>query len=354
MSNVNVQSFIRTWRQPIEDALKRHLVSPDAALDPHYGMMRYHMGWVDSNLEPKIRPAGKRLRPMLVMLVCHAMGCDPRLALPAAASVEILHNYSLLHDDIEDMDETRRHYPTVWKVWGNGQAVNAGDGMYACAFKAMLGLLEQGMEPAVVLGAVSMLTRTCVALTEGQFLDLRYEGIDYIALGSYFQMVKGKTASLFSTCLETGALLSGGTERCRQLFRQLGEEMGIAYQMLDDLAGIWGEEDETGKSPRTDITQRKKSFPIVTAMGAPDSGERMRALYAKDAGEDIGDLVMDTLDAADIRGICLRMLGQRVEKVEALLLELKGELGDQAPGLALLASYIQGMIRLPATTAQNA
>ncbi len=344
VSQGSLQPLLRELRNPVEEAIQQYLASPDHALNSHYGMMAYHMGWVNEDLVPAQRPAGKRLRPMLVLLVCHAMGLDVMRALPAAASVEILHNYSLIHDDIEDFDEIRRHYPTVWKIWGPGLAINAGDGMHACAFRAMQDLTQHGFEPSVVLEAVAMLARTCVQLTEGQFLDLKYEDCDFITLSEYFQMVKGKTAALFATCLEVGALLSGCSPEVRQLFRQAGQQAGYVYQIRDDLAGIWDPREQTGKVACKDIIHRKKSFPIVTAMSHPESGPRMRALYALTNETDINETVTQLLRDCDIQTQCTKILQQHTDILHSLLSELEKRIARNHLSLAHLTHYLNALL----------
>ena len=348
MPNTELQDFLLQWRRPIEETLQQYLESPDPALDGHYGMMEYHMGWVDRNMEPRVRAAGKRLRPTLLLLTCAATGQDPRQFLAAAGSMEILHNYSLLHDDIEDMDEVRRHFPTVWKIWGNGQAINAGDGMYACAFEALLGLRDAGVAAEFTLQALALLSRTCVQLTEGQFLDLDYEGRSHLTLMEYFFMVKKKTAALFSTCLEVGALLSNCDARTCRLFGQLGEHFGIAYQMLDDLANIWGEADATGKTSCKDIVQRKKSLPIVIGMGNTEYGDRLRQLYALDMSQDITQPVMDLLQKQGVQEQCLDMLDRRKELVQGLIDDLGAENHSRGiTNLSMLETYLHSLLALP-------
>ena len=351
MSDTNLQSFLRHWRGPIEETLKQYLESPDPALRRHYGMMEYHMGWVDAEMEPRVRAAGKRLRPALLLLVCAAMGHDPAQVLAAAGSMEILHNYSLLHDDIEDLDEVRRHFPTVWKVWGNGKAINAGDGMYACAFRAMLGLQDAGVSPDLTLQSLSLLSRACVQLTEGQFLDLDYEDRCHLTLGEYIFMVKKKTAALFSTCLEVGALLSRCDERTCLLFGQLGEHFGVAYQMLDDVANIWGETDETGKTSCKDIAQRKKSLPIVLAMSDAEFGDCMRSLYALDISQDIAQPVLELLHRQGIQEQCLAILEQRRTLVQGLIHELRFETRTHANAdLSILQAYLDSLLTMPSAS----
>lgn len=347
VSHGSFQPLLRAWRHPVEESLQQYLVSPDPALQAHYGMMGYHMGWVNEQFTPAQRPAGKRLRPMLVLLVCHVMGLDAMRALPAAASVEILHNYSLIHDDIEDLDEVRRHYPTVWKVWGKGLAINAGDGMHACAFRAMQDLTRNGFDAAVVLDAVSLLNRTCVELTEGQFLDLRYETCDSVTLSEYFQMVKGKTAALFSTCLEVGALLGGCSPEVRQLFRQTGQQVGYVFQMRDDLAGIWDSREQTGKHTCKDIAHRKKSFPIVAAMSHPDSGAQMRTLYALAPEANITGPVTDLLHRFDIQAQCAQILHQHTDILHSLLAELETRITGHHRSLEQLTRYLSTFLIPP-------
>jgi geranylgeranyl diphosphate synthase type I len=151
------------------------LENQDTAVDGHYGMMRYSLGWANENLEPELAPAGKRIRPILCLLSCSEVGGNVEHALPAAASIELVHNFSLIHDDIEDRDEVRRHRPTVWKLWGDAQAINAGDGMFALAFDAMQRLDHMGVQPDSTLQALRLITRACVEVTEGQHLDIGFE-----------------------------------------------------------------------------------------------------------------------------------------------------------------------------------
>lgn len=345
---MQLQEFLRRWRGPIEDVLQQGLDSPDPALRRHYGMMKYHMGWQDADMQPRVRSAGKRLRPTLVLLMRAALGQDPQPALPAAGSVEILHNYSLMHDDIEDMDEMRRHFPTVWKVWGNGLAINAGDGMFSCAFSAMLGLQEAGFSAELAQRCMGLLCRACIQLTEGQFLDLDYESREHLTLAEYFLMVRKKTAALFATCLEVGALLSGCDSQVSLLSAQLGEQFGIAYQMQDDLANLWGHTDTTGKDACKDIAQRKKSLPIVIAMGDEHAGETMRSLYRRGPQQDIRQPVLDLLDEQCVRERGFIILGQRRERVRGLVTELGNALSQRKNAQPeLLGDYLDMLLPHP-------
>jgi len=229
-------------------------------------ILAYHMGWEGAGAGEKAQ--GKRIRPMLVLLSAAAAGADWRVALPAAASVEYLHNFSLIHDDIEDQDEIRRGRPTVWVKWGIAKAINAGDLM------CMLGLLslfrlEKTVSLEVSARASQILQETCAHLTRGQHLDLSYESEQILPLESYWPMVGGKTAALLACCTEMGAISAGVDEERRQAFRDFGWHLGLAFQVVDDWLGIWGDAVITGKGVGSDLVAGKKSLPILYALQKP-------------------------------------------------------------------------------------
>ena len=229
-------------------------------------ILAYHMGWEGEGAGEKAQ--GKRIRPMLVLLSAAAAGADWRVSLPAAASVEYLHNFSLIHDDIEDQDEKRRGRPTVWVKWGIAKAINAGDLM------CMLGLLslfrlEKTVSLEVSARASQILQETCVDLTRGQHLDLSYVSENILPLESYWPMVGGKTAALLACCTEMGAISAGVGEEQRQAFRDFGWNLGLAFQVVDDWLGIWGDTAVTGKGVGSDLVAGKKSLPILFALQKP-------------------------------------------------------------------------------------
>jgi geranylgeranyl diphosphate synthase type I len=243
--------------------MRLHLENEDAAVAQHYGMLRYHMGWADETLAPQNYPAGKRLRPMLCLLACAEVGGDPTQALPAAAAIELLHNFSLIHDDIEDGDETRRHRPTVWKVWGVPQAVNAGDALYTIAYAALQQLARRGVSAQTTLAALGIFTDTCLALTEGQHIDMGFEVRNDVTVAEYLRMVRGKTAALVSASVAIGASVGGATPAQQAAAREFGQAAGLAFQIQDDILGIWGDPTVTGKAAGNDLLRRKKSLPIL-------------------------------------------------------------------------------------------
>lgn len=223
-------------------------------------MMSYHLGWEGENAGPKA--TGKRIRPFLVLLTCSAAGGDWKRALPAAVSVELIHNFSLLHDDIEDRSALRRGRPTVWKLWGIPQAINTGDAMFSLAHLSMLDL-EKTSSHEACLNASKIIQNACLALTKGQFLDISYEDKEIISIEDYWLMIGGKTAALISTCTELGAILSGTKQEVIENYRTFGNNLGLAFQVLDDLLGIWGDSLQIGKSNKSDLVTRKKTLPIL-------------------------------------------------------------------------------------------
>ncbi len=253
----------------IEDALRAVVTTTEDALAPHYGMMAYHLGFLDRDLRPTQAAVGKRVRPLLCLLACEAVGGEATRALPAAAAIELLHNFSLIHDDIEDGSPTRRHRETVWRLWGVPQAINVGDGLFVLARLALLGLRRTGVAPEVVLEAAESFERTCQALTEGQYLDMAFEERVAVSEEEYLRMIAGKTGALIGLSAELGARIGGASPRQAAAFREFGLALGRGFQIQDDILGIWGEEAIIGKSAQSDILSCKKSLPLVHALRQP-------------------------------------------------------------------------------------
>lgn len=263
---MSLKSAFERYLPLIEADLRKALAPPHPQLTSFYGMMQYHLGWIDEGFVPTKDGAGKRLRPILCLLTCQATGGDPEQALPAAAAIELVHNFSLIHDDIEDKSPLRRGRLTVWKVWGPPQAINAGDGLFALAHLAMRRLADSGVPPRRVLTAFEILDEACLALTEGQYLDLSFEARLDVDVDQYLSMIQGKTAALFSAAAQLGALVAGSDPESIARYRRFGENIGLAFQIVDDILGIWGDPQVTGKPAASDIQQRKKTLPIVQAL----------------------------------------------------------------------------------------
>lgn len=240
-----------------------------------YDIMRYHLGWLDPSLRPVATPGGKKLRPSLCVLCCEAAGGAPAAAIPAAAAVELVHNFSLIHDDIQDQSELRRHRPTVWKLWGVAQAINAGDGMFALAHQALLAAPSE-----IALPGLRVLERACQAICAGQFLDVALADGAMPSLAEYERMIAGKTAALLAASCELGALAAGAPAETVARYRDFGHELGLAFQIQDDLLGIWGDPATTGKPAGDDLRARKKTFPVVLAASlGGEVAEGIRRIY---------------------------------------------------------------------------
>lgn len=263
----------QTWRElaseyipRVEQALKETIIEAEGELKRHYGMMRYHLGWADEQLRPVEAPTGKRLRPLLCLLSCQACGGDWHQAIPAAVALELVHNFSLVHDDIQDRSPTRRHRPAVWKLWGEALAINVGDGLFILAYVALGKLAEVGVPLDKVLEAHRILNRACLALTEGQFLDITFEKRRHVSLEEYIEMSRRKTAALMAASTALGALIGCDDEGLHRRLWAFGENLGLAFQMWDDILGLWGDEAVTGKPVADDLRQRKKTLPIIYAV----------------------------------------------------------------------------------------
>lgn len=252
------QALADRCRAAVEQELQRLLnfpVAPGSA-DCVAPLLHHHMGW-DAHAP---LAAGKRTRALMVLLCAGASGGRWQRALPMAAAVELAHNFSLVHDDIQDESALRRGRPTVWSVWGRAQGINAGDALFAHAHLVLANAVQ--LPPAMRVRALQLLGAACVELTAGQQLDLAFENEARINPEQYLRMAHGKTAALLAAAAEMGALAGGATARVRTHYRQFGAHLGIAFQIRDDVLGIWGTT-ASGKSAASDIESRKKTLPLV-------------------------------------------------------------------------------------------
>ena len=261
---MQLNKLSQTLLPVVETELQQAIAKIDGlGLNELHNMLVYHMGWKGEGAGPQA--TGKRIRPLIVLLTAQAAGSNWENALPAAAAVELIHNFSLLHDDIEDNSQLRRGRPTVWTKWGIPQAINAGDAMFTLAHLALL-RLEETVSPVITLRATRLLQQTCLHLTQGQYLDISYEKRDRLSLEDYWPMVTGKTAALIAACTELGALIADAGEDTCNDYRSFGLNLGLAFQVLDDVLGIWGDSDIIGKSNTSDLVEGKKSLPVLVGL----------------------------------------------------------------------------------------
>jgi geranylgeranyl diphosphate synthase type I len=237
----------------------------------------YHLGWTQADGTPLIANGGKAVRPALAVLSAQAVGARPAVGVPGAIAVELVHNFSLLHDDVMDGDEERRHRPTAWTVFGRSAAILAGDALLALAFDVLLDATPADAGRA----AQRSLAAATQELIVGQVDDLDFEERLDVDVRECLQMAAGKTASLIACAASIGAQLAGAPDDRVAALRDFGHQLGLAFQLVDDLLGIWGAEETTGKPVGADLRARKKSLPVVAAMASGTSaGRALRDLYA--------------------------------------------------------------------------
>jgi geranylgeranyl diphosphate synthase type I len=303
-------------------------------------MLRYHMGWQDEQGHRSRGESGKFVRSTLCLLSCQAVGSDMAQIIPAAAAVELIHNFSLIHDDIEDASAERHHRPTIWKVWGQSQAINAGDAMFTLAYLALLRLREKGTSDEKVAASIEMLGGACLDLCQGQYLDVDYENCLDITIENYLEMATGKTAALFAAATSLGAYLGGGDDRLTDSFGRLGRELGIAYQICDDILGIWGTEKSVGKSAG-DIVQRKKTLPVVYGLQSTNGEvrEQLESLYSrKTIKQEDAKWIIGILERSGARDYAEHVAEQHYRRALALLEATGLDTSRQAPLKAVARS----------------
>ncbi len=293
-SRVMIQRAMRAVFPEVEERVARF-----------YHMQEYHLGWRDEQLAPTESDPGKLIRPQLVLLACQAAGGDPAQALPLAAGVQLLHDFSLIHDDIEDNSDTRRGRATVWSLWGLAQGINAGDGMFVLAHLAIHRLSEAGVAPERTLAVLRRFDEVILEVCEGQFLDISFEGTLSVTPEDYIAMIGRKTATLIAGACELGAMVAGAPPATVAALGTFGKSVGLAFQIEDDILGVWGDPAVTGKPRAADLYRRKLSLPVVHALANSPARDELARVYS--AGE-MDDAAVATalaaLDAAGSRAYC--------------------------------------------------
>ncbi|MGE5138951.1 MAG: polyprenyl synthetase family protein [Rudaea sp.] len=294
-----------SYLQAIEQELERSVEPSVLALqgnsrfEPFLRMLRYHLGWVAADGSRVAADAGKRFRPLIVLWSCEAAGGEWARALPAAAAVELVHNFSLIHDDIQDDSAERRGRAALWKIWGMPQGINAGDAMFVLARMALDRL---DVVPADLAAIHAVFDSATCGLTQGQFLDLSFQDRERVSVEEYVEMVKGKTGALLACSAEIGARTATPDEGISDSFRAFGENLGVAFQIADDVLGIWGDPAVTGKPAGDDLYARKKSLPVIAALGADSTGRVAAFLrQASSSREDVSTMreIMQGLGARE-------------------------------------------------------
>ncbi|MFL2639922.1 MAG: polyprenyl synthetase family protein [Dehalococcoidia bacterium] len=285
-----------------------------------YEMMRHQLGWEKGSLSYP----GKYIRPSLMLVSVEGCGGDVDKALPGAAAIELLHNFSLIHDDIQDESFLRRGRPTVWNNWSKSQAINAGDGMYAVSRLTLLDLLDKGVAHDRVIAAARFLDETCLALCEGQYNDLLFETQLNVSLPQYDNMIKNKTASVFKCAFEMGAVIAEGAGSRSEALGVLGLELGLAYQIIDDILDIWGDS-ETGKQIGIDLRRGKKSLPIVYGLNnaSSDQYSKLKSIYESSSENRDVNEIKKILDDMKAKEYCLMEAKNHWNRAKTLLDEIE-------------------------------
>ncbi len=314
----------------IEDALRAAIGTGATELEC---LARYVMGWEDTSGRPATT-GGKRMRPALCLLGAEVTGGHRVDALPGAVAVELVHNFSLVHDEIQDKDLERHHRPTAWALIGDAQAINVGNFLYTRAVAALAG--GPG-HPERRLAALVVLNRAIGRMLEGQWQDISFEQRDDVTVDEYLEMVAGKTGALLGAPLEIGALLAGAEPSMAAHLGRWGEQVGLAFQAHDDYLGTWGDPNTTGKSATNDIARRKKTLPVIHSLANADAAQIIHRAFATDQPD--VRTVIGALELAGAEEIC-REEARRHADAAANLLAAMDMSDETRRELAIVADFI--------------
>ena len=307
-----VPDAIARHREAIEAALSEAL-APDAS--PLTAPGRYVMGWQAVDGTPLIT-GGKRIRPALTIVAAEIFGGNPLDAMPGAVAIELIHNFSLVHDEIQDQDDVRHGRPTAYTVWGPGQAINLGDFLYARAIRS---LTAGPGDVSRRMGALDVLLGAVEGMIGGQWRDISFEDREAVSVDEYIDMIRGKTGVLLGAALQMGAILGGANPRQAQTMGDWGVKLGLAFQSVDDYLGIWGDQSLTGKTTTGDIARRKKTLPLIHAMNDPDGGALIRSAFAAGRQVEEYDRIVAALERAGADRLCRELARKYADEADALL-----------------------------------
>ncbi len=335
------QKLQQSMLEAIEVELKRQVSRLDEPRTKlFHEMLTYHMGWTGEGAGAQA--TGKRIRPLITLLSVASIqeSQDKNRnsnfwlhAVSLAAAIELVHNFSLVHDDIQDNSELRRGRKTAWVKWGAPMAINAGDALFVIANQAALDLREH--YPAeMVVRAAAILNDCCLDLTKGQFLDMSYEERNDLTMEDYWPMIGGKTSALLSVCTQIGALLGYAQEEKIELYRLFGYNLGLAFQVQDDILGIWGDEALTGKSAASDLVEGKNSLPVLFAL--EKNGDFAKRWKQGPISADEVGTVAALLEKEGGKAYAEKMSEELTQKALEYLKQAdpQGEAGDAILGLA--------------------
>jgi geranylgeranyl diphosphate synthase type I len=282
----------------IDTAIRRFASQHETKAPIFWQQVYEHFDWSYPDPMQNIDPlaAGKRVRPLVMALAARSLCGEYAHVLPSGVALEIIHNFTLIHDDIMDNSDTRRGRPTLWTRYGIAQAIDTGDGLFAIGMLSSLSLAEH-VSAEKALAATQLLMQACLDTVEGQALDISFESREAVSSDEYLTMIGLKTGRFIETATKIGAFLSTDNAQIVQHYADFGKYLGLAFQIWDDYLGIWGDPEIVGKSSTSDIQQKKKSYPISYALSHAEEGQvkRLLAVYAKPS--------LDEQDVATVLGV---------------------------------------------------
>jgi geranylgeranyl diphosphate synthase type I len=325
----SLPAFFSRYQSRIDEALRAELTG----LEPEmYDIHRYYMGWQEIDGSDSNSMGGKRMRPTLAMLAADAVGGDLERATPIAVALEYVHNFSLIHDDLEDMDRVRHHRPTVWAVWGEPAAIVSGNAMLKIADHAAWKLRSVGVEESVALEAEAVLTNHYLKMMEGQYLDISFETKESVSVDQYLDMIERKTGALIEASIYLGSLVApekGPDRQKATALKSIGYDLGRIFQIRDDVLGVWGGV-ETGKPVGADIKRKKKALPAVHALSnsTGPSADRLKEIFRTEGDLNAEDVhvVLEVMENLGTQEYCQTMAEQRWVECKRMIesLELSG------------------------------
>ncbi len=328
-------------RSAIRSVMAAAFPQAEARVARFYAMQEYHLGWRDEQLLAATSDPGKLVRPRMVLLACRTVGGDAAQALPLAAAIQLIHDFSLIHDDIEDDSATRRGRPTLWHLWGLAQGINAGDGMFVVAHRALYQLRDRGVAADVVLEIARRFDDTILTICEGQYLDLHHEGDLAIDEAAYLAMITRKTAALLGASASLGAMVAGATATQVAALGEFGLALGVAFQIQDDVLGIWGAPAETGKPAAADLWRRKLSLPVIAALRQSPHRDELADLLGHPTPDAASVArMLAILDATNARAFCEASAAAQHRRALAALAQLDGD----PAGIAQLRQIADGLL----------
>ena len=305
-----------------------------------YDLLRYHFGWADQRGQPEDLPLALHLQSLLALVCCEALSGDFQAALPAAAGIELVHNFTLVHSDVQSGRVDQQDRPSIWWVWGPAQAINAGDGLHALGRTTIMRLAQRGVAADQVLRAVGLLDGACLTLCEGQYMDLDFQDQLLVTTGAYYDMIGRKTGALAGCSAELGALAAGGDESVCLQVRAAGTRLGMAWQIGQDINDFWGRRGDGMTA--SNVLNKKKSLPLILAMETAELAVKRELgnIYAKRVLQpDDVSRVIEILDQAQARQSSEAKARELVDEALAALADA-GLAEDRMGDLKFLSMWV--------------